>query len=395
MDEHLAKRRKDENMMMYQAVINHDVKEVVELMQRGVVLNFALGDSGINPLVAAILYSTLDMVRFLIQNGACPYLRTANGMTAVHYLTDAYAEGYDGILKEMLVLYPEMDRNLPDFNGMTPLHHSAYKGQSDFVKILCEHGASTSVKTYSGETPLGLASHRCEPQVVSVLLEFGANPNQFGRGGPPLFHAITSSLTIGLEKALETCELLVGAGADVDFKSGKNGPSLLQTAVALGQEELVYLLLENGADVSYINSRGYNAIEIGRIVASDERSRVVERMQEIKTIVDAVHEAYRQKEFETMIDLIVSNGRMPIPFKQLYDLPMEAFPPLQRLVESKVAMEVATFSALFAETVDDETSYQTEVEGPVAEELAAVNVSPCAKTRRAYRALASFLKLND
>jgi ankyrin repeat protein len=81
-------------------------------------------------------------------------------------------------------------------------------------------------------------------------------------------------------------------------------------------------------------------------------------------------------------------------FGQLEDL-MDIFSSLHvsakslffRWVEERLRAERALFASLFDETCDEETSFQTEVFGPVAEEIAAAVVHPKAVVRRKLRFL--------
>jgi ankyrin repeat protein len=369
---------------LYDAVMCDNIDRVIELMYLGAVLNFSIGEAKMNPLVAALNFSSIEMVRFLIRNGANPLAPTANELTGLHNLVSLDREGFETILEELLEAYPEMDRNLPGPSRWTPLHYAANRGRADYVRILCEHGASPYLQSVSGNTPLSLAAERCYPDVVAMLLEYGASANQVGHHfKPPLYHAVYTSNLHDSERSLKTCELLVSAGADVNVKS-ENGPSVLHMAVALGKEEIVSLLVEHGADLSYVNHSGYDALAVARTY---EWPTISDRLERVQLVLNDC----RGGNFKSLIQGIEEVGGSPVSFKQLRTLPVEVVAQLKTIVDGKVAMEVATFSALFSETVDDETSYQTEVEGPVAQELAAVNVSPCAETRRTYRALSAFL----
>jgi hypothetical protein len=68
-----------------------------------------------------------------------------------------------------------------------------------------------------------------------------------------------------------------------------------------------------------------------------------------------------------------------------FSLPISAKSLFFRWVEDSLRAERAVFASLFDETCDEETSFQTEVFGPVAEEIAAVVVYPKAIVRKKLR----------
>ena len=62
------------------------------------------------------------------------------------------------------------------------------------------------------------------------------------------------------EKSEKVAELLVAAGVDPNAHQ-KNGMTVLMSAVFNGQEDVVKVLLEKGADVK-LNAAGYNALSL-------------------------------------------------------------------------------------------------------------------------------------
>ena len=84
----------------------------------------------------------------------------------------------------------------------------------------------------------------------------------------------------------------------------------------------------------------------------------------------------------------VEAGSLPAPLAQWVALlSAAARAELTAWVSRALAAERVCFAAFFDETADEETSRQSEVEGPVAEELASMSVYPLAATRRLLREL--------
>ena len=92
-------------------------------------------------------------------------------------------------------------------------------------------------------------------QLMKLLLDFGANPNQEYK---LKFDSVTEMCTplrdaIWQSKDCELAKLLIDYGADVNYISKSNNDeswSLLDMAVRSGNEQMVQLLLENGADAN-------------------------------------------------------------------------------------------------------------------------------------------------
>lgn len=61
--------------------------------------------------------------------------------------------------------------NLPDYKGMTPLHHAADFNQYACVEFLIKHGAKVQVKNHDGLTPYQVAKATWASGALLTLLE--------------------------------------------------------------------------------------------------------------------------------------------------------------------------------------------------------------------------------
>jgi len=107
-----------------------------------------------------------------------------------------------------------------------------------------------------GETPLMMASIEGDlPVVKTLVLQKKAMVNHIG--WTPLHYACTKG-------NLEVAQFLIANGAMVDGLSPGNTTALMM-AVQSGNEQLVKILLDKGADLQLRNANGLSAIDIADI----------------------------------------------------------------------------------------------------------------------------------
>lgn len=106
--------------------------------------------------------------------------------------------------------------------GDTLLHHAAYYGQYEAVKILLKVGADLSKANVSGNTPLHFAAYKGQ---------------------------------------LPTLITLLNAGASVDGRN-KDGSTAMHLAVYKNRVDVVRSLLEAGASINIKDNRGKTAFDI-------------------------------------------------------------------------------------------------------------------------------------
>jgi len=105
----------------------------------------------INWMSPVELAANVNMKGGYALNGNGPWL----GMSALHWAVNI---GFSNVVNALLKI-PEIDINIQDINGRTPLQ-LAFTGRSYDVKIvtaLIEHGANFNVQDEKGDTPLHTA----------------------------------------------------------------------------------------------------------------------------------------------------------------------------------------------------------------------------------------------
>ena len=124
-------------------------------------------------------------------------------------LHEAAANNKASVVK-ILLNNKNIDINLPNVLGLTPLTHAAKFGHIEIVKILLDAGADIDIRDYRGNTPLIEAIKRGYVYLVKLFIEYGADVNYEDRSGKkPLYYALK---IIGNSKN-EIVKLLVNEGA--------------------------------------------------------------------------------------------------------------------------------------------------------------------------------------
>lgn len=215
-------------------------------------------DGAYTPLASAIRDNSVDIVTYLLENGADPNFKAVEFPTykcithkRTHFLPQLVAAGADlhtpkGIIetavthkdKDALIYLLDQGVNPNDRcpeNGNTALTTAIRENNLEFVDLLLKHGANPAVR--GQDWPLCMAVRN--PVVLKRLLAFpGINPRAF-RG------VVEMAVHAG---QLESAKLLLGAGVSVEDKNcGVFSP--LTTAIREGHKPIVrYLLDEANAD---------------------------------------------------------------------------------------------------------------------------------------------------
>jgi ankyrin repeat protein len=132
--------------------------------------------------------------------------------------------------------------------GATPLFWAMHN--LDGFKKLLELGADPNVVYADGNSVMKAAVVMKDRGILKAALEHGGNPNLVSSdsfGYTPIFDAMSAGLDV--------VDMLLSAGADINAK-GKFGATPVLVAAGRGDYEMVYRLLERGADYRLKDARG-------------------------------------------------------------------------------------------------------------------------------------------
>ena len=164
------------------------------------------------------------------------------------YYKRQYIAEYAGNDSELLQQYDKelrpSSRPLAKNLTMTALMLASYHGHLDVVVSLLEEGSDVNVGNLLG-TPLSFAVRRGHLEVVKALLDHGADVNykEEKDGNTPLIISC-------LAGQREIVSMLLSMGASVNDRSTSDLTALMAAAY-IGNESIVRMLLENGAEISH------------------------------------------------------------------------------------------------------------------------------------------------
>jgi ankyrin repeat protein len=181
----------------------------------------------------------------------------ACSQTTVQAEDFAKAAKFDDISEVKSLISKGVSPNTLDSKG-NPMLVLSIKDKSSKVTdfLLKNPNIDVDLSNLNGETPLMMASFEGDlPLVKSLVLDKKARIDHVG--WTPLHYACTKG-------NLEVAKFLVANGALVDSRA-QNGTTPLMMAVQSGNEALIRFLLDNGTDIQLRNAQGYSAIDIADI----------------------------------------------------------------------------------------------------------------------------------
>ena len=243
------------------------------------------------PLHIACQNGKLEIVHLLLDNGAEVNAETVDGLKPLHSLSyGEYRSQEDGVRVAQLLLERGADVNTRRNDHRTPLHVASYYGNIEIVRLLLDHGADpeanaegnmgekplhkvsygkyrspedgvriaqlllehnadVNTRRNNRQTPLHIASYFGIVEMVRLLLDRGADPEADADGdmGSKPLHFVSHGKYRSKEDGVHVAQLLLERGADVNTRRHDHRTPL-HVASYSGNVEIVYLLLDHGAD---------------------------------------------------------------------------------------------------------------------------------------------------
>ena len=176
-----------------------------------------------------------------------------------------------------------LDSNTCNHEGLTALHQCCIDGHGGMAALLLLHGASVNVKDKDGWTPLHAAATCGHIDIVKLLVQQGANLLAVNGDGDMPFditededtllfieeamtkQAITHDMVNAKrdelrEVLMRDVQSLINEKESLDLPVNEDGATLLHVAIVNDYNDVVKLLLNNGASDTVQDVEGWRAI---------------------------------------------------------------------------------------------------------------------------------------
>jgi ankyrin repeat protein len=140
-----------------------------------------------------------------------------------------------------------------DIDCGSALEVAAGAGHDHIVKLFLQNGADVHRKS-GAWTPLLTAACHGHANILEILLDAGADISDSNWKGTALYCAIENGY-------IEAVRVLVSRGAAINSYSSSRKSTPLHDAVTRGNEAMVKLILESGADVNAIDRDGWTPLD--------------------------------------------------------------------------------------------------------------------------------------
>jgi ankyrin repeat protein len=244
----------------------------LKVYERNHVLGHELHLDLCHPLLIASYFGLHGLVNLITQKDRnC--LRTRSAISKRTALSWSSEKGHDSIVQLLLDQFPKIESivkyfaralaglvDRPDRLGKTPLWYAAANGHTKAVQLLLQKGATIDARDDTGLTPLVWALHHGHSDVVALLIEKGAKENlkagELERIDRRHRTALTRAVLSGNEVVVQ---LLLEKGAQIEAED-KTGATALLCASHKGHQTIAELLLDRGANIEASDRNGVTSL---------------------------------------------------------------------------------------------------------------------------------------
>jgi len=172
--------------------------------------------------------------------------------------------------------------------GANALHYAAVYGHAEITSLFLDRGGELADYAYPGYLLMAIRSGHFDN--VKTFLDKGADPNARDEmGNPALEYAVrVGGVEVGDEWIVR---LLLERGADING-GGYDGRTALMEATRFGNVKMVTLLLEEGADVNASSRSGTTALMLAeKFHAAALEAQNAEQVARAEAVIDLLMRA--------------------------------------------------------------------------------------------------------
>lgn len=223
-----------------------------------------LMDLGLNPLEPCftydrptdllIMYGTRETLSLMISYGVDVIAAGPRGENGLHY---ACMES--NLDTAQLLIEKGANVNQPtSFEGKLPIMIAVEQSCPTMIELLKSLGANVNVRTPDGDSLIMFAVKKNNLVVIECLLRAGCNPNE------PIPSLVSPLQVACVNRNIPLIHKLIDYGADVNAADEKEGWTVLHKMCIAGRADIVFALLQRGANADAKDKRYYSPLDFTR-----------------------------------------------------------------------------------------------------------------------------------
>ncbi|KAL4894088.1 ankyrin repeat-containing domain protein [Aspergillus ambiguus] len=247
-------RDKDNQTALSQAIAWGHTDIVWLLLNRSDTDPFPIDNSGLAPFHQAARNGNEAVLRIILARNESRNFASDTECGRAHII-------------QMLLTRVDMEPDIEDQSGCTPLGWAAARGRDDACRVLLDYGAYIDHRDHMKRTPLWYAVVNNHESVCVLLMERGAALDILDdQRRTPLFQAVLNGWH-------DQCCLLLTKGAKANIYDVEGSTPLVYAAAA-NRGRICQLLLEHGADINSRDREGRSPLWLVREEAEIEHKEL-------------------------------------------------------------------------------------------------------------------------
>lgn len=242
-----------------------------------------VNDQGQSPLTIASISCLVEVMKMFISEGCDVNIHDTHGISPLHYVC-LNTSSHERLSCLQLLLENGANVNCQDDQGSTPLHRAAAHDCSESIKTLLVNGACPYIQDALGNTALHEATTYQHIEIIKMLAEVKTCSKSFcpcklTRPSKLLIESLDDESDIDYSpkfqsescsppntRSLEICnrffENATHGNLSIEEKSEIEYCTSLHDAIAIGDDDCIHSLLEQGKDINETDQFGNSPLHL-------------------------------------------------------------------------------------------------------------------------------------